>query len=624
MVDSSSISGGMFTSSTMRIGGLASGMDIDGMVNKIMTAQSIPLDKMKQKLQYLEWQRDDYRSMNTLLNDLKTTNFNMKLQGTFLTKKTASTDDSKVTATASSSAGNTTYTLKNVKLATSAYNKSDGSIVSDNTFDPTKSIWSQQGKLANTTGLWSTGTVNNESMSVSSDGISFNLAHGGITSINSTIDVNTSGVNQSYTVFTDESSFNNSTDANKVLVNQETGQLTFNQTIKKGSNITVPNYNYNYINFNITTYDDNGNQINPDPDSPFNFDANTSLNTILSKISSSNVGVNAFYDSTTKQVSITRTSTGDMNPISGTDTDGTEIKFNGSSFLTQTLMLNETNENGGVDASFNVNGLQSTRHSNTFTLGNVTFNLKETIPDTNSDAVTITVNNDTDAVYDQIKSFVDKYNDTIKKINDKIGETKYRDYPPLTDAQKDQMKDSEITAWTDKAKSGTLSNDSLLSGVLNQMRIDLYSSVSSVSDSDHNQLATIGITTSPNYLDNGKLELDETKLKQALAENPDAVMQLFTNTGTEDDYASQGIAKRLDTSINDVFKQIQQKAGSVGSTNASFLMGQSFDDLNEQISAMTDRLTDIENRYYKQFSAMEQAIQNANQQSMSLTNLLGQ
>ncbi|WP_141604107.1 flagellar filament capping protein FliD [Terrilactibacillus laevilacticus] len=622
MVDStgsSGITGGMFTSSTMRIGGLASGMDIDSIVNKLMTAESVPLDKMKQKLQYFEWQRDDYRSMNSLLNDLKTSNFNMKLQGTFLTKKTSSTDDNKVTATASSSAGNASYTLKNVNLATSAYNKSDGSIISNNTFDPTKSIWSQQGKLANTTGLWSTGTVNNESMSVSSDGTSFNLAHGGITSINSTIDVNTSGVNQSYTVFTDESSFNNSTDANKVLVNQETGQLTFNQTIKKGANISVPNYNYNYINFNITTYDDNGNPINPDP--PFNFDASTSLNSILSIMSSSKIGVNAFYDSSTKQVSITRTSTGDMNPIGGTDTDGTEIKFNGSSFLTQTLKLNEVNESGGVDASFNINGLQSTRHSNTFSLGNVTFNLKGTVSDT--DSVTITVNNDTDAVYDQIKSFVDKYNDTIQKINDKIGETKYRDYPPLTDAQKEQMKDSEITAWTDKAKSGTLSNDSLLSGVLNQMRVDLYSKVSGISDSDHDQLSEIGITTSSNYLDHGKLIIDDTKLKQALTDNPDAVMQLFTNKGTTDDYDSQGVAQRLDATINNAFKQIQQKAGTESSTTKQYLMGKSIDDMNDRITDMTNRLKDIETRYYNQFSAMETAIEQANQQSSALTSMLG-
>ena len=52
-----------------RIGGLASGMDIDTLVSDLMKAERLPLDKLTQKKQILEWQRDDYRSMNTLLSD---------------------------------------------------------------------------------------------------------------------------------------------------------------------------------------------------------------------------------------------------------------------------------------------------------------------------------------------------------------------------------------------------------------------------------------------------------------------------------------------------------------------------------------------------------------------------
>ena len=49
----------------LRIGGLASGMDIDGIVSELMTAERMPLDKIEQKKIYTEWQRDDYRTMNT-------------------------------------------------------------------------------------------------------------------------------------------------------------------------------------------------------------------------------------------------------------------------------------------------------------------------------------------------------------------------------------------------------------------------------------------------------------------------------------------------------------------------------------------------------------------------------
>nr|WP_200908438.1 flagellar cap protein FliD N-terminal domain-containing protein [Rossellomorea vietnamensis] len=53
----------------MRIGGLASGMDTDQIIKDLMKAERIPLDKLEQKKQYLEWQRDDYRDMNKMVFD---------------------------------------------------------------------------------------------------------------------------------------------------------------------------------------------------------------------------------------------------------------------------------------------------------------------------------------------------------------------------------------------------------------------------------------------------------------------------------------------------------------------------------------------------------------------------
>ena len=46
----------------MRISGLASGMDTESMIRDMMNAHRIPLDKITQKKQYVEWQLDDYRS----------------------------------------------------------------------------------------------------------------------------------------------------------------------------------------------------------------------------------------------------------------------------------------------------------------------------------------------------------------------------------------------------------------------------------------------------------------------------------------------------------------------------------------------------------------------------------
>src|SRR3954451_21371780 len=54
----------------MRISGLASGMNIDEIVTNLMKAERMPLDKIQQKKIYTEWQRDDYRTMNTALSEL--------------------------------------------------------------------------------------------------------------------------------------------------------------------------------------------------------------------------------------------------------------------------------------------------------------------------------------------------------------------------------------------------------------------------------------------------------------------------------------------------------------------------------------------------------------------------
>lgn len=48
----------------MRISGLASGIDTESIINDMMRAHRLPLDKITQKKQYLEWQLDDYRSIN--------------------------------------------------------------------------------------------------------------------------------------------------------------------------------------------------------------------------------------------------------------------------------------------------------------------------------------------------------------------------------------------------------------------------------------------------------------------------------------------------------------------------------------------------------------------------------
>ena len=54
----------------MRVSGLATGMDTESIIRDMMQAHRLPLDKITQRKQYLEWQLDDYRSINRNLKSM--------------------------------------------------------------------------------------------------------------------------------------------------------------------------------------------------------------------------------------------------------------------------------------------------------------------------------------------------------------------------------------------------------------------------------------------------------------------------------------------------------------------------------------------------------------------------
>lgn len=106
----------------MRLTGLASGLDIDTMVQKLMQAERVPLNKMNQQRQLLDWKRESYREVSTKM----VTFLQDKIKDTFskatslnAQKATVTGNTSAVTATASATAsGNMTVGVS--KLATAS------------------------------------------------------------------------------------------------------------------------------------------------------------------------------------------------------------------------------------------------------------------------------------------------------------------------------------------------------------------------------------------------------------------------------------------------------------------------------------------------------------------------
>lgn len=236
-------------------------------------------------------------------------------------------------------------------------------------------------------------------------------------------------------------------------------------------------------------------------------------------------------------------------------------------------------------------------------------------------AVTMTSTTDVDDIITKIKEFVTTYNGFIKDLNDQTKETKYRDYTPLTSEQREEMSENEIKLWEEKAKSGLLRGDTLIREGLSGMRSLVYQSNPGI-DSKYNTLFSIGITTSKNYNDGGTLEIDEAKLRKVLEEDPDAVEKLFKNSeGKKDDVVdgktvdTRGYLEKLRESMKTFEITIEKKAGRSTMTDAQYAIGNNLMDTESRISTWKRKLEDIEARYWKQFTAMEQAINKANQQS---------
>src|SRR5699024_7653699 len=106
----------------MRVGGIVSGMDIEAMVNKLMEAERMPLDRLKQQQTQLEWKRDAFRDINSKLLDLDNMMLDMKMTRTYKPKSALSSQSNAVTATVSSSAPNGTFDIQVNKIATRAIN----------------------------------------------------------------------------------------------------------------------------------------------------------------------------------------------------------------------------------------------------------------------------------------------------------------------------------------------------------------------------------------------------------------------------------------------------------------------------------------------------------------------
>jgi len=602
------------------IGGLVSGMDIDELVESLTQTSREKITKQQQYLQKLEWKQEAYRSVisaltkfqNSYLDVLSKTNF--RSTSFFNTVSAVSSSDAvSVTATGSSSAG--TITIDSItQLAT--YETVRSTVNASKSLTGTKTVTDfvaglEAGESIRITldGKVKTITFDSDFVTaVTADPTQFesrlqtlvDQAFGATGPADRVITVDAAGAtNEGVITFSAAGSritLNSIGDESTTLADMgfsdgQSNKLTTSAEIKDlpfATDLAIQNSFIFKIN-----------------DATITVNRTDTLESILNKINASSAGVTVSYSSITDRFTMTANNAGAGDNVMITDLSG---NFMAALGLTDAAGAQVTK---GVNAVLSVNGQTITRSSNTFDIDGT----KVTLKDTTASAVTLTVTSDATSLTDSIKKFVEDYNSMVDLINGLLKEEVDNDYQPLTDEQKEEMTESEITAWEKKAKSGILRGDNILRNIASK----LQTAVTGLSVNGFS-LYSMGIT-SAGYTENGKLKIDETKLKTALETRGNEIRELFTSK------------KGLGNELNDIIIKATKTSGVKGSrgtlvevagvdgtvSNTENSIFEQIKRTNINIKTLKNRLKAEETRLWNKFTAMEAALNSLNSQSFLLS-----
>jgi flagellar hook-associated protein 2 len=355
----------------------------------------------------------------------------------------------------------------------------------------------------------------------------------------------------------------------------------------------------------------------------------TTINDVVQKFK--DAGLNASFDATQKRFFISSKESGYKNAF-GLSTSGTvDLSKLGLSEITKTKNGDGTvTVTGGKnvvapkDAVITYNGVKMSSSSNTITANGLTMTLKGITPGGNTadtlddETINVNVENNKQAVFDMVKSFVKSYNELITGMNESYYATSAKGFEPLTDEQKEAMTEDQITKWEDKIKDSLLRRDGTLSSLVSSMRSTFSESVEF--NGKKYSLSSLGIVTG-NYQEKGLLHIKgdsedttfaglENELMNLLTESPDVVAGVLNK-----------LSDKLYSSMTESMKSTSLRSAMTFYNDKE--MTKSISKYKTDIKTMETKLANLENRYFKQFSAMESAMSKMNSQSSQLSSLLG-
>ncbi|WP_051560450.1 flagellar filament capping protein FliD [Clostridium beijerinckii] len=660
IMQGSSTSSNSSTSSAnlLRISGMASGIDTDSVVKSMVSNYQSKIDKANQAKQTLQWKQDAYRdiikSVKKLQDYFDPISSKYILGGSSMNINTATSDNTAVaSATAASTATAGTYVVTTNKLAEQAK-------VTGTSLDSMITV----GNATSNGSTWSKATL-----VFGTDSTDTFQVKDGITSMSDLVaDINT-----------------------KLASSKTAGGKVSASYVNDGTNSYIKfTSTDSTIGVKATTYD--GTTPLGSPITKIN--SGISSSTKLSDLGIGTAGFKLSYDSTTTGTPVPITATGSdtvqslmdkvKSATSGAVTmsidDATgKISFQSKGYGSASMISISSvsgdiaklgisaNSDQGADANVTItapgqSAVTTTQTSNQFTINGVSYNLS------NVGTANVTIAANTDNIVNNIKSFITDYNAIISTINTKLTEKKDSAYPPLTDAQKESMSESQITAWETKAKVGVLKNDDYLNDVMTQLKgifsSPVYNSYNGDSTTGKVPLSlgkygsnAIGIDTSSDYTDGGKIVItDAAKLASTIQNHFDDFKKMFSGTSSTSldslpantpyigskTYMEDGLFTRMNTILSsyvatpglgtdgtytlsgsmNIFVNKQYDYSTSGASSKNTLPDQVYQ-RTLSISKLKTQMSDAETRYYAKFTALETAMSKLNAQQSQLSSMLG-
>lgn len=614
---------------TNRITGMYSGLDVDKLVKDLTKAEQIKVDKLNKEKQTIQWKQEAYRDIVNMFKVFKDKYFDILSPNRINSTNTFLKSEVKTLLNGIPS---------DVVTVSRTSNNNSNLQISNITQLATKDTWN--GEQTNIQGIKTNG-LNIDDIKL--NGLEFELSinsNSKVISLGSDELFNVTNVDSLKDILNTKISSVFGSDYDNVVSSTLNNELNFKSagnTIKlfevEGNEQEFINIGlYNGISnedyktksirelFDITN--DSLSNISINNKNDFNIKETDTLQEVLEKMNNSSAKVDLSYNSLSDKFLLTSTNEGSVNNIS--------LNEEALNFFKKLGIEDNENRKQGQNAKLIVDGVEIVKDSNSFDINGISVNLNKIYDGSNSN-IEITSNINSDKTIENIKSFVSDYNNIIDTLNKKLSEKKNYNYEPLTTSQKEEMSEKEIEKWEIKAKEGILNDSRELRNILANMKTSLYQSV----EGTNTTLFNIGITSSSNKEEYGKLKIDEKKLEKALNENYNEVEKLFTQMSeySYDDvsnkakrYNQNGITNRIYDILNDNIRVFRDSNGYKGSlielagieNDTSFNQNNISNELkyyDERINKMTQNLYKKEESYYMQFSRLETMLSKLNSQS---------